>query len=375
MALVNSKLTHFICAVSLFGALPALPSQAAEPTAAFDRPAACRILDFLGELSQDDRPRFISGQNLGHANFEPADSFESNVVDLRRVSKRWPGIVAADFGFDEIPADLDDATGLLALHWKHGGLVAASMHPPNPWRQSEAHDRKTGPFADLFREGSAARSQWRRDLSRIAEGLASLRDQGVIVLWRPLHEMNGNWFWWGKQVGNQGLDRDEFAQLWQDMFEYFTVERKLDNLLWVYSPNVQTGREIASVTKYYPGDQYVDIVAMDWYDDRFMNLNAFGSYSQLASLGKPMGLAEVGPQNQRDGSFDNLVLLQRLKKDYPKLGFFVFWHSWTGANVAMIDNIRPVDMMQHELVLDRDELPNFLRPATPKSRSPRPAPR
>ena len=330
-----------------------------EPVAAAHRPAARAVLEYFAQLSNNDQPTFVSGQNLGHANYDPLDSFDSNVLTLKRVSKRWPGILAVDFGIDEIPKDLQTCTDLLALHWDHGGIVAASMHPPNPWRNSEAHDRRTGPISDLFRSGSTANKNWQQSLGRIADSLTELRDHGVVVLWRPLHEMNGDWFWWGKKVGKQGLRREEFMLLWKQMFDYFTSERKLDNLLWVYSPNVRTGKEIDPVTEFYPGKSFVDIAALDWYDDRFLELDAFDSYTQLASLNKPMGLAEVGPFYQRDGSFDNLVLLQRLKKDYPRLGFFVFWHSWPEASVAIIDNTRPVDLMTHELVIDRDELPTF----------------
>ncbi len=331
---------------------------AAEPVAS-DRPAASALLDYLGALSSGDNRSCLSGQNVGHANFDPIAAFDENVLKLRRRSMLWPAILAVDFGLDEIPADLQPATDLLALHWRHGGIVTASMHPRNPWRRSEAHDRRTGPLAHLFSEGTSAQKQWQTDLERVADGLEQLRDHGVIVLWRPLHEMNGDWFWWGKSDDRQGLQPEEFVELWKEMFDYFTYKRKLDNLIWVYSVAVQTGEEIAPVLDYYPGDAMVDIVGMDAYDDRFDNLDAFGSYTQLSRLNKPMGLTEVGPLEQRDGTFDNLVLLQRMRKDYPKLGFFVFWHSWTDADVALVDNARSEELIGHKFVIDRDELPIF----------------
>jgi mannan endo-1,4-beta-mannosidase len=333
-------------------------SWAAEPVAS-ERPAAAAILDYLSGLTNEDRTTFVCGQNLGHGNYDPQSSYQDNVGRLHEVSARWPGILAVDYGFDEIPYDLGDCTQLMAKHFRQGGLVTASMHPGNPWRQSEAHDRRIGDVKDLWNPDSAAYAQWRRDLTRIAVSLAELSDQGVVVLWRPLHEMNGGWFWWGRDKGRRGLSAEEYVRLWKELFEFFTVERKLNNLLWVYSPAVQTGPEMAPVLDYYPGDQYVDVVALDWYDDRYEGLDAHGSYTQLASLQKPMGLAEVGPLKLRDGSFDNLTLLQRLRAAYPRLGFFVFWHSWPGAKVAIVDHRRPAELMQHELVIDRDELPEF----------------
>ena len=119
------------------------------------------------------------------------------------------------------------------------------------------------------------------------------------------------------------------------------------------------GQEISSVLDYYPGAAFVDMVALDWYDDRLDNLDEFGSYTELLQLNKPLGLAEVGPRKQRDGRSTICILLQRLKKDYPRIGFFVFWHSWPGARVAIIDNLRPSELLSHDLVIDRDELPRF----------------
>ena len=89
---------------------------------------------------------------------------------------------------------------------------------------------------------------------------------------------------------------------------------------------------------YYPGDAYVDVVGLDWYDDELEDLDANGSYSQLAALGKPIGLTEFGPLKRRDGSIDNRKLAGVLAEKYPKIGFFLYWHSWPGAEVAIIDN-------------------------------------
>jgi len=348
-----------LLSLSGFLLLSPLPAGAAEPGAASARPRALALLNYLHDLTKDDSSQLISGQNLGHGNHDPSTSFQENVVRLRRVSGRWPAIVSVDYGFDSVPSDLRTTTDLLALHADHGGIVMASMHPANPWRGTTADDRTSRSAADLLNPDTAAYGRWRRDLSRIADSLSQLRDHGTIVLWRPLHEMNGEWFWWGKRTAGQGFTPQEFISVWKDMFEFFTRERQLNNLLWVYSPAARVGPEIDSVLDYYPGASFVDVVALDWYDDQFDNLNKWDSYAELARLDKPMGLAEVGPLNRRDGSFDNLVLLNRLRQDYPKFGFFVFWHSWPGARVAIVDNRRSADLMTHVGVIDRDELPRF----------------
>ena len=90
-----------------------------------------------------------------------------------------------------------------------------------------------------------------RDIDAIAKELAELRDAGVPVLWRPLHEAEGGWFWWGAK------GPAPFKKLWRLLYERLAVHHGLDNLLWVYS----SGTDPA----WYPGDDVVDIVGIDAY--------------------------------------------------------------------------------------------------------------
>jgi len=108
----------------------------------------------------------------------------------------------------------------------------------------------------LLDPSSETHVRWLQELDQIADGLQQLKDAGVVVLWRPLHEMNGNWFWWG------GKDPATFIKLWRQMFDYLTKTKGLDNLLWVYSPG-SSGK----IAAYYPGDRYVDLAGLDTYTD------------------------------------------------------------------------------------------------------------
>lgn len=64
-------------------------------------------------------------------------------------------------------------------------------------------------------------------LERKANLLEKIRDAHVPILWRPFHELNGNWFWWGKQ------GPENFKRLWKTMYDYLVNKRKLNNLIWV----------------------------------------------------------------------------------------------------------------------------------------------
>ncbi len=89
------------------------------------------------------------------------------------------------------------------------------------------------------------------DIDAIAVQLKKFSDADVPVLWRPLHESEGGWFWWGAKGPRP------FVQLWQLLHDRLTNQYHLHNLIWVF-----TGRPNQA---WYPGDQYVDIVGMDSY--------------------------------------------------------------------------------------------------------------
>ncbi len=89
-----------------------------------------------------------------------------------------------------------------------------------------------------------------RDIDAIAVQLKQFADAGIPVLWRPLHEAEGGWFWWGAK------GPDAFKRLWRLLFDRLTNVHGLHNLIWVYT---------GSKADWYPGDTYVDIIGADAY--------------------------------------------------------------------------------------------------------------
>lgn len=91
------------------------------------------------------------------------------------------------------------------------------------------------------------------DIDDVARELLKLRDAGVPVLWRPLHELNGDWFWWGK------CGPEAFQRLWKLLYTRYTETFGLNNLIWVFGYTSQPD------AAWYPGDAYIDIAGADNY--------------------------------------------------------------------------------------------------------------
>jgi mannan endo-1,4-beta-mannosidase len=114
---------------------------------------------------------------------------------------------------------------------------------------------------ELTTEGTTLNHEWKKQADEIAGYLDELQAAHVPVLWRPFHEMNGVWFWWGAKSGDQG-----FKKLWIMMYNYFVHEKHLNNLIWVWdtnAPRAIPGDEAGPYTEYWPGSEYVEVLAAD----------------------------------------------------------------------------------------------------------------
>jgi len=112
-------------------------------------------------------------------------------------------------------------------------------------------------WAELISDGTPLNSIWKKRMDDIAVYLQYLEENDVEVLFRPLHEMNQGKFWWGGRPGPQGT-----AALYRITHDYFTNEKGLSNLIWVWDMQ-DMSRDFAD---YNPGDAYWDIFAFDVYD-------------------------------------------------------------------------------------------------------------
>lgn len=121
-----------------------------------------------------------------------------------------------------------------------------------------------------------------KDIEGIAQELLTLQEAGVPVLWRPLHEASGGWFWWGAKGA------EPYKQLWVYLYDQLTNVYGCNNLIWVWN---------GQHADWYPGDEYVDIIGEDIYPPKRSYAPQHAKFTELTGYsgeGKIIALTENG---------------------------------------------------------------------------------
>lgn len=346
-----------------------------------------KILTYITNLSTNNVTSFtgaISGQNCYHGSqildSDYLQGYKNMVEDLHTATGKWIGIIGVDYEWQQIftPAQLTQTNKVLIDYAKAGGLITINFSPQNPWGNDESDlvknpgnqdstlsGTQTGMPAgaslnDLIDATKPVNVAWMRKLDRVAAALRELRDAGVIVLFRPMQEPNGSWFWWGMK--SHPNDPSPYVNVFKHMRDYFTNTKKLNNLLWVYSPNASMGETNSStwnrtVDWAYPGTDYVDIIAGTTYNDSII----LADYSTYVKMNKPLGIAELGPKTDgpaaAKGTWDTHKIITTIKNKYPKVAYWVCWHSYPKECWSIISNKNPSALMTDPYVINRDNLP------------------
>lgn len=161
-------------------------------------------------------------------------------------------------------------------------------------------------FKELLTPGTKMYKQWARQVDSVAVYLKKLQDARVPVLWRPYHEMNGDWFWWGGRVGKYGT-----ADLYRQIYDRLVNVHKLNNLIWVWSID-RPSTPIRKFSNFYPGNEYLDILALDVYGSDFSK--AYYDSLMVLSKGKPVTLGEVGNPPSAE-----------ILKEQPNWSYWIIW--------------------------------------------------
>lgn len=303
-------------------------------------PEARRLLDFLYSISGK---KTLSGQH----NYP---GFHSSYWDrAKAITGHHPALWGQDFGFtpagkdgiDHRARNIEEAI----QRYRDGAIITLMWHAvrptddePNGWKESVQNKLTDGQWEELLRVGSPLYNRWLKQLAVVAGHLSKLRDLKIPVLWRPYHEMNGDWFWWGSRPG-------QTQALYRQMFEVFTKQFDLNNLIWVWNANkVNDEGNAGPYRDYFPGLGYVDILATDVYQSDYRDSH----YTQLLELaqGKPVALGEIGHVPPPE-------LLER----QPRWAWFMVWSDFLDEHNTH-DQVRA--LYGHPRVVHREGLSDVM---------------
>jgi len=124
-----------------------------------------------------------------------------------------------------------------------------------------------------------------------------------------------------------------------------------------YGINTQTSSIFRAVDWAYPGDRYIDIVAGANYADDM----SISDYATYLTMGKPLSMAEFGPDTDgpfvESGTWNTSLIIERIRNDYPRIAFWVTWHSYPEASWSMVSNIDADILLADPFVIICDDFP------------------
>ena len=271
-------------------------------------------------LCENFGKRIISGQQ--ESTWMGSPEYEMELI--RKETGKTPALRGLDFMND----DFDGVTARAKEWWDRGGLVTICWHAGIYGGGYDESKNDVPDFRLLLNEETEEHRKMVANWDRAARSLSELQDAGVVVLWRPFHEFDGGWFWWGKG------SPEDFVRLWRMMYKRYTEKHRLNNLIWVlgYSGEVRDG--------WYVGDDFCDVIGSDTYDGT-EHRTGWDKLLRIGAKNKPFAFHECG----------NLPPVQGFLEKECLWSWFMIWHTtWAEANKG--DVLRELYNDEHVVTLE-----------------------
>lgn len=308
---------------------------------AVNKNATAKATELLNYLYSIRGKKILSGE---HNAPKHMSEFTDSIFVL---TGKKPAIWGGDFGFSDERHDNDNIkyranfVAEIKKQYAEGAIINLCYHQANPiegepclFDPGVIYDLTDAQWKDLLTPGTEVYNSWKKQMDLFAVYLKELKDADIPVLFRPYHEMNGSWFWWGGRPGKDG-----YQALWIQLYKYYTEHHKLNNLLWVWSSD----RPWEGFEEYYPGHEYVDILGCDIYPLKDTTI-VFRQewYERIKKLAgeKPFGLTEhsVLPT---EAEFEN----------QPEFIWFLSWNDMV-LNENSLERVKEVYNSERILTLD-----------------------
>lgn len=282
-----------------------------------------------------------AGMMVGHQDdpvYGSSWKWDEGRSDVRDVCGDYPAVMGFDLGKIEHLADknLDGVPFSrmrkeIIAQYKRGGIITLSWHPDNPVTGKDAWDAAGNAVKEILPGGSrhGILEDWLHHVADFINSLTTERGVKVPVIFRPWHEMNGAWFWWG----SKSCTPQELQVLYRFTFRKLVEEYHCNNIVWAYSPNYQENADEEQYLKYYPGNEFVDLIGIDLYDFDHDNRKYMEHLRQglgmITAIGaakrRLVAITETGAQRLPDSNWFTQVFWQ-IAKNY-KLSYALFWRN------------------------------------------------
>jgi mannan endo-1,4-beta-mannosidase len=261
--------------------------------------------------------------------------------DVKSVTGSHPAVIGVDLsGFtggtpEETQKAKDDLRKNVAGTYNRGGITTVAWHFPNPvsgggfyWKDSVSL-----PAVRYLIPGGQAHEKYREILKGIAGWANSVKGSDgktVPMIFRPYHEFDGDWFWWGRSHSTV----DEFKALWRFTVTYLRDSLNVHTFIYAFSPDNRFLSEDVFLER-YPGDEWVDMVGMDNYGDMgrdgyrldvaAQKLKIVSDYAKKA--GKLAAFTETGLESIPNSTWWNETLLRVMRNSDMELAYVLVWRN------------------------------------------------
>jgi len=267
---------------------------------------------------------------------------DENRSDVKSVTGSHPAVIGVDFsGLSGRPENMIEKEKAslrknIADTYNRGGVTTVSWHFNNPVTPTSFYwnDSAVAAAVKNIVPGGTHHEQYKTILRTIAELAKSVKGndgKAVPMIFRPYHEFDGDWFWWGKSH----CTVDEFKTLWRFTVTYLRDSLQVHNFIYAFSPdNTFTTEE--EYLERYPGNAYVDMVGMDNYGNfgRYGKYNLDSGYQKLKIVSdfaiksnKLAAFTETGLESIPDTDWWTDKLLATLQRSKLKLCYVLVWRN------------------------------------------------
>ncbi|HPE74466.1 MAG TPA: glycosyl hydrolase [Draconibacterium sp.] len=266
---------------------------------------------------------------------------DENRSDVKSVCGSHPAMIGIDFsGFsgrrqEAIDREKEKLRKNVVDTYNRGGVTTAAWHFNNPVSEGGFYwkDSVSLPAVKYIIPGGEAHEKYKEILQGIGDWAKSLEGSDgklVPIIFRPFHEFDGGWFWWGAPH----CTTDEFVSLWRFTVSYLRDSLEVHNFLYAFSPDNRFNTEERFLER-YPGDEWVDMVGMDNYGDMGRDRYDLETASRKLKIvsdyamkkGKLAAFTETGLESIPDTTWWTETLLKVMKKDNMQLCYVLVWRN------------------------------------------------